>query len=187
MRRIPPEFADAATIEQLFLCLLPRAIPSLPKYRFVGCRFFATRNFAAWDTPLAQRRRNCVSATRERRADGIRMAYTLPADDIYQVWLRKPIDMAAPSPARPRFLEDAPFVTFERLRPPINLTTAPLFTWITKLTSPWLSPKCAKSRPAHEKYRIHRVACVHRLGASKFGETSVFIAYQAAPATGPPL
>jgi molybdopterin synthase catalytic subunit len=32
----------------------------------------------------------------------------------------------------------------------------------------------------HEKYRIHRVAMVHRLGRLEIGETSVFIAVSAA-------
>ena len=102
---------------------------------------------------------------------------TLLHDDIYQL-VREPIDMAA-LVRHVRAPEDGATVTFDGFvrnqshnRPTLHLDY-----------EAYESMALAKMREIgvqlHEKYSIHRVAMVHRLGRLEIGDTSVFIAVSA--------
>ncbi len=102
---------------------------------------------------------------------------TLPHDDLYQL-VREPIDMAALA-RHVRAPDDGATVTFDGFvrnqshnRPTLHLDY-----------EAYESMALAKMREIgvqlHEKYSIHRVAMVHRLGRLGIGDTSVFIAVSA--------
>ena len=102
---------------------------------------------------------------------------TLPHDDLYQL-VREPIDMAALA-RHVRAPDDGATVTFDGFvrnqshnRPTLHLDY-----------EAYESMALAKMREIgvqlHEKYSIHRVAMVHRLGRLQIGEISVFIAVSA--------
>ncbi len=102
---------------------------------------------------------------------------TFPQDDIYQL-VREPIDMVA-LVRHVRAPEDGAIVTFDGFarnqshnRPTLHLDY-----------EAYESMALAKMREIgvqlHEKYSIHRVAMVHRLGRLEIGDTSVFIAVSA--------
>ncbi len=102
---------------------------------------------------------------------------TFPQDDIYQL-VREPIDMVA-LVRHVRAPEDGAIVTFDGFarnqshnRPTLHLDY-----------EAYESMALAKMREIgvqlHEKYSIHRVAMVHRLGRLVIGDTSVFIAVSA--------
>jgi len=102
---------------------------------------------------------------------------TFPQDDIYQL-VREPIDMVA-LVCHVRAPEDGAIVTFDGFarnqshnRPTLHLDY-----------EAYESMALAKMREIgvqlHEKYSIHRVAMVHRLGRLEIGDTSVFIAVSA--------
>ena len=101
----------------------------------------------------------------------------LPHDDLYQL-VREPIDTAALA-RHVRAPEDGATVTFDGFvrnqshnRPTLHLDY-----------EAYESMALAKMREIgvqlHEKYSIHRVAMVHRLGRLGIGDTSVFIAVSA--------
>ncbi len=102
---------------------------------------------------------------------------TLPHDDLYQL-VREPIDMVG-LVRHVRAPEDGATVTFDGFvrnqshnRPTLHLDY-----------EAYESMALAKMREIgvqlHEKYSIHRVAMVHRLGRLGIGDTSVFIAVSA--------
>jgi len=102
---------------------------------------------------------------------------TLSHDDLYQL-VREPIDTAALA-RHVRAPEDGATVTFDGFvrnqshnRPTLHLDY-----------EAYESMALAKMREIgvqlHEKYSIHRVAMVHRLGRLEIGDTSVFIAVSA--------
>jgi len=102
---------------------------------------------------------------------------SLSHDDLYQL-VREPIDMAALA-RHVRAPEDGATVTFDGFvrnqshnRPTLHLDY-----------EAYESMALAKMREIgvqlHEKYSIHRVAMVHRLGRLGIGDTSVFIAVSA--------
>jgi len=102
---------------------------------------------------------------------------TLSHDDLYQL-VREPIDTAALA-RHVRAPEDGATVTFDGFvrnqshnRPTLHLDY-----------EAYESMALAKMREIgvqlHEKYSIHRVAMVHRLGRLGIGDTSVFIAVSA--------
>ncbi len=102
---------------------------------------------------------------------------TLSHDDLYQL-VREPIDTAALA-RHVRAPEDGATVTFDGFvrnqshnRPTLHMDY-----------EAYESMALAKMREIgvqlHEKYSIHRVAMVHRLGRLEIGDTSVFIAVSA--------
>ena len=102
---------------------------------------------------------------------------TLSHHDLYQL-VREPIDTAALA-RHVRAPEDGATVTFDGFvrnqshnRPTLHLDY-----------EAYESMALAKMREIglqlHEKYSIHRVAMVHRLGRLEIGDTSVFIAVSA--------
>ena len=98
-------------------------------------------------------------------------------DDIFQL-VREPIDM--PALARHiRAPEDGAIVTihgFVRNQSHNRLT---LYLDYEAYESMALAKMREIGAQLHDKYRIHRVAIVHRLGRLEIGETSVFIAISA--------
>jgi molybdopterin synthase catalytic subunit len=102
---------------------------------------------------------------------------TLPHNDIYQL-AREPIDI--PTLARHvRAPEDGAVVTFDGFVRNESHNRATLYLEYEAYESMALAKMCEIGMQLHEKYRIHRVAMVHRLGRLQIGETSVFIAVSA--------
>src|ERR1700724_2789896 len=102
----------------------------------------------------------------------------LPHDDIYQL-VREPIDIAAL--ARPvRAPEDGAAVTFDGFVRNQSHNRPTLYLEYEAYESMALAKMREIAAQLHEKFAIHRVAIVHRLGRLEIGETSVFIAVSAA-------
>ena len=102
---------------------------------------------------------------------------TLPHDDIYQL-VREPIDMAAQI-RLVRAPEDGAIVTFDGFVRNQSHNRATLYLDYEAYESMALAKMREIGLQIHEKYRIHRVAMIHRLGRLEIGETSVFIAVSA--------
>lgn len=98
-------------------------------------------------------------------------------DDIYQL-VREPIDMAALA-RHVRAPEDGATVTFDGFVRNESHNRATLYLDYEAYESMAIAKMREIGAQLHEKYRIHRVAMVHRLGHLEIGETSVFIAVSA--------
>jgi molybdopterin synthase catalytic subunit len=98
-------------------------------------------------------------------------------DDIYQL-VREPIDMAALA-RHVRGSEDGATVTFDGFVRNQSHNRATLYLDYEAYESMALAKMSEIGAQLHEKYRIHRVAMVHRLGRLEIGETSVFVAISA--------
>ncbi|HEX4546215.1 MAG TPA: molybdenum cofactor biosynthesis protein MoaE [Candidatus Acidoferrum sp.] len=98
-------------------------------------------------------------------------------DDIFQL-VREPIDM----PAIIRYVrapEDGAIVTFDGFVRNQSHNRPTLYLDYEAYESMALVKMREIGAQLHEKYRIHRIAIVHRLGRLEIGETSVFIAVSA--------
>src|SRR5260370_14337998 len=102
---------------------------------------------------------------------------TLLQDDIFR-WVREPVDMAALA-RHVRAPEDGAIVTFDGFVRNQSHDRATLYLDYEAYESMALAKMREIGAQLHEKYRIHRVAIVHRLGRLEIGETSVFIAVSA--------
>jgi MoaE-MoaD fusion protein len=102
---------------------------------------------------------------------------TLPYEDIYQL-VREPIEMAALA-RHVRAPEDGATVTFDGFVRNQSHDRATLYLDYEAYESMALAKMREIGAQLHEKYRIHRVAIVHRLGRLEIGETSVLIAVSA--------
>jgi len=102
---------------------------------------------------------------------------TLPHDDIYRL-VREPIDMAAHI-RLVRGPVDGAIVTFDGFVRNQSHNRVTLYLDYEAYESMALAKMQEIGLQIHEKYRIHRVAMVHRLGRLEIGETSVFIAVSA--------
>jgi len=98
-------------------------------------------------------------------------------DDIFQL-LREPIDSAA-LVRDLRFPEDGAIVTFDGFVRNQSRNRATLYLDYEAYESMALAKLREIGSQLHEKFAIHRVAIVHRLGRLQIGETSVFIAVSA--------
>src|SRR6266478_6521974 len=98
-------------------------------------------------------------------------------DDLYQL-VREPIDMAALA-GQVRAPEDGAVVTFDGFVRNESHDRATLYLDYEAYESMALAKMREIGTQLHEKYRVHRVAMVHRLGRLQIGETSVFIAVSA--------
>src|SRR5258708_28714976 len=98
-------------------------------------------------------------------------------DDIYQL-VREPIDMVA-LVRQVRAPEDGAIVTFDGFVRNQSHDRPTLYLDYEAYESMALAKMREIAAQLHEKYRIHRVAMVHRLGRPEIGETSVFIAVSA--------
>jgi molybdopterin synthase catalytic subunit len=102
---------------------------------------------------------------------------TLPYEDIYQL-VREPIEMAVLA-RHVRAPKDGAIVTFDGFVRNQSHDRATLYLDYEAYESMALAKMREIGAQLHEKYRIHRVAIVHRLGRLEIGETSVFIAVSA--------
>jgi len=102
---------------------------------------------------------------------------TLPYEDIYQL-VREPIEMAVLA-RHVRAPEDGAIVTFDGFVRNQSHDRATLYLDYEAYESMALAKMREIGAQLHEKYRIHRVAIVHRLGRLEIGDTSVFIAVSA--------
>ena len=98
-------------------------------------------------------------------------------DDIYQL-VREPIDMASLA-LHVRAPEDGATVTFDGFVRNQSHNRPTLYLDYEAYESMALSKMREIGAQVHEKFAIHRVAIVHRLGRLEIGETSVFIAISA--------
>jgi len=98
-------------------------------------------------------------------------------DDIYKL-VREPIDIAALA-RHVRAPEDGATVTFDGFVRHQSHNRPTLYLDYEAYESMALAKMREICAQLHEKYRIHRVAMVHRLGRLEIGETSVFIAVSA--------
>jgi len=98
-------------------------------------------------------------------------------DDICQL-VREPID-PEPLIRHVRAPEDGAIVTFDGFVRNQSHNRSTLYLDYEAYESMALSKMREIAAELHEKYRIHRVAIVHRLGRLEIGETSVFIAVSA--------
>jgi MoaE-MoaD fusion protein len=98
-------------------------------------------------------------------------------DDICQL-LREPIDLAI-LVRHVRAPEDGAIVTFDGFVRNQSHNRATLYLDYEAYESMALAKMREIAAQLHEKYKIHRVAIVHRLGRLEIGETSVFIAVSA--------
>jgi MoaE-MoaD fusion protein len=98
-------------------------------------------------------------------------------DDIYKL-VRDPIDMAGLL-RHVRAPEDGAIVTFDGFVRNHSHNRATLYLDYEAYESMALAKMREIGAQLHEKYRIHRVAIVHRLGRVEIGETSVFVAVSA--------
>jgi molybdopterin synthase catalytic subunit len=101
----------------------------------------------------------------------------LPHDDIYQL-VREPIDMALLA-RHVRPPEDGAIVTFDGFVRNQSHSRPTLYLDYEAYESMALAKMREIGVQLHEKYAIHRVAMVHRLGRLEIGDTSVFIAVSA--------
>src|SRR3979490_3652791 len=99
---------------------------------------------------------------------------TLPHDRIYQL-VREPIDMAA-LVRHVRAPEDGAIATFDGFVRNQSHNRPTLYLDYEAYESMALGKMKEIAAQIHEKFAIHRVAIVHRLGRLEIGETSVFIA-----------
>ena len=102
---------------------------------------------------------------------------TLPHDDLYQL-VREPIDIAALA-RHVRAPEDGATVTFDGFVRNQSHNRPTLYLDYEAYESMALAKMREIGVQLHEKYSIHRVAMVHRLGRLGIGDTSVFIAVSA--------
>jgi molybdopterin synthase catalytic subunit len=98
-------------------------------------------------------------------------------DDLYQL-VCEPIDPAALA-CHVRASEDGAIVTFDGFVRNQSHNRPTLYLDYEAYESMALAKMREIGAQLHEKYRIHRVAIVHRLGRLEIGETSVFIAVSA--------
>jgi molybdopterin synthase catalytic subunit len=98
-------------------------------------------------------------------------------DDIFQL-VREFIDMSALI-GHVRAPEDGAIVTFDGFVRNQSHNRPTLYLDYEAYEPMALAKMCEIGAQLHEKYRIHRVAIVHRLGRLEIGETSVFIAVSA--------
>jgi molybdopterin synthase catalytic subunit len=98
-------------------------------------------------------------------------------EDIYQL-AREPIDTAALA-RHVRAPEDGATVTFDGFVRNQSHNRPTLYLDYEAYESMALAKMREIGAQLHEKYRIHRVAMVHRLGRLQIGDTSVFIAISA--------
>jgi molybdopterin synthase catalytic subunit len=98
-------------------------------------------------------------------------------DDICHL-VRDPIDIAA-LVHHVRAPEDGAIVTFDGFVRNQSHNRATLYLEYDAYESMALSKMREIAAQLHEKYRIHRVAIVHRLGRLQIAETSIFIAVSA--------
>src|ERR1700682_5804751 len=98
---------------------------------------------------------------------------TLHHDDIFQL-VREPIDMAA-LVRHVRAPEDGAIVTFDGFVRNQSHNRSTLYLDYEAYESMALAKMREIGAQLHEKYRIHRVAMVHRLGPLAIGDTSAFI------------
>jgi molybdopterin synthase catalytic subunit len=98
-------------------------------------------------------------------------------DDIYQL-VRGPIDMAALA-RHVRGPEDGAAVSFDGFVRNQSHNRATLYLDYEAYEAMALAKMREIGAQLHEKFAIHRVAIVHRLGRLEIGETSVFIAVSA--------
>src|SRR5207302_6523341 len=101
----------------------------------------------------------------------------LPHDDIYEL-VREPIDMAAHIRGV-RGPVDGAIVTFDGFVRNQSHNRVTLYLDYEAYESMALAKTREIGLQIHEKFAIHRVAMVHRLGRLEIGETSVFIAVSA--------
>src|SRR5258708_351557 len=102
---------------------------------------------------------------------------TLSSDDIYQL-VREPIDMAVLA-RQVHAPENGATVTFDGFVRNQSHDRPTLYLDYEAYETMALAKMREIGAQLHEKYRIHRVAMVHRLGRLEIGETSVFIAVSA--------
>ena len=102
---------------------------------------------------------------------------TFPQDDIYQL-VREPIDMVA-LVRHVRAPEDGAIVTFDGFARNQSHNRPTLYLDYEAYESMALAKMREIGVQLHEKYSIHRLAMVHRLGRLEIGDTSVFIAVSA--------
>ena len=98
-------------------------------------------------------------------------------DDLYQL-VREPIDMAALA-RHVRAPADGAVVSFDGFVRNESHNRATLYLDYEAYESMALAKMREIGTQLHEKYRVHRVPMVHRLGRLEIGETSVFIAVSA--------
>jgi len=98
-------------------------------------------------------------------------------NDIYQL-VRETIDMIG-LVQHVRAAEDGAIVTFDGFVRNESHNRATLYLEYEAYESMALSKMREIGEELHEKYRIHCVAMMHRLGRLEIGETSVFIAVSA--------
>src|SRR5256886_7246154 len=101
----------------------------------------------------------------------------LPHDDIYQL-VREPIDMAALA-RHVRAPEDGATVTCDGFVRNQSHNRPTLYLDYEAYESMALAKMREIGVQLHEKYSIHRVAMVHRLGRLELGDPSLFIAVTA--------
>jgi molybdopterin synthase catalytic subunit len=101
----------------------------------------------------------------------------LPYDDIFQL-VREPIDMAALA-LHVRAPQDGAVVAFDGFVRNQSNNRPTLYLDYEAYESMALAKMREIGLQLHEKYRIHCLAMVHRLGRLEIGETSVFIAVSA--------
>jgi MoaE-MoaD fusion protein len=101
----------------------------------------------------------------------------LSRDDVYQL-VRDPIDVAALA-RHVRAPENGAVVTFDGFVRNQSHNRPTLYLEYEAYESMALAKMREIGARLHEKFRIHRVAIVHRLGRLEIGETSVFIAVSA--------
>ena len=98
-------------------------------------------------------------------------------EDIFRL-VREPIDMASLA-RQVRAPEDGAIVTFDGFVRNQSHNRPTLYLEYEAYESMALAKMREIGAQLHEKYRIHRVAMVHRLGRLEIGETSVFVAVSA--------
>ncbi len=106
------------------------------------------------------------------------MTATTNHDDTFQL-VRAPIDIAALA-RHVRAPEDGATVTFDGFVRNQFHNRPTLYLDYEAYESMALAKMRALGDEMHEKFAIHRVAIVHRVGRLEIGETSVFIAVSAA-------
>src|SRR5260370_42431437 len=104
---------------------------------------------------------------------------TLPHDDLYQL-VREPIDMAALA-RQVRAPEAGATVTFDGFVRNQSHNRPTLYLDYEAYESMALAKMREIGVQLHEKYSIHRVAMVHRLGRLEIGETRALNARTAPP------
>lgn len=102
---------------------------------------------------------------------------TPPHDDIYEL-VREPIKMDVLA-RHVRASEDGATVTFDGFVRNESHNRATLYLEYEAYETMALAKMREIGEQIHEKYRIHCVAMVHRLGRLEIGETSIFIAVSA--------